>query len=98
MPKHAYFVNEYNEWISNVIEIGIVSKFTKLYEHFYALRYFVEEDKRNFVLTFHQVQPVLILASIGFSISFVVFLVEILVAKRQLFYIYNEWIQIKLYK
>lgn len=87
MPKRAYFVNEYNAWIFNVIEIGIVSKFTKLYEHFYALGYFVEEDKRNFVVTFHQIRLVLILASIGFSIAFVVFLVEILVDKIQvLFY------------
>lgn len=83
MPKNSYFTRQYNEWISQLLEIGILSKFTKLYQYFYAIKFYVEEDKRSFVVTLEQLLPTLSIVGAGYFLALLTFFMELALARWQ---------------
>ncbi|XP_048523480.1 uncharacterized protein LOC125504885 [Dendroctonus ponderosae] len=83
MPKNSYFTEQYNEWIGHLMEIGVLSKFIKLYQYFYALKFYVEEDKRSFVVTLEQLLPVLSIVGAGYFLALLIFVMELAVDRWQ---------------
>ncbi|XP_066251266.1 uncharacterized protein [Euwallacea similis] len=77
MPRGIYYSQQYHEWFTKLLESGILSKFEKIYENYYAVQHFVEEDNRNFVITLDQLIPTLTLIGAIHLTSFVIFLGEI---------------------
>lgn len=77
MQKDSYFARQYIEWIAQLIEIGLVSKYSRIYENFYAIENFVEEDRRDFVFTFTQFFPVIVVVVVMYFLAFVLFVLEV---------------------
>lgn len=77
MQKDSYFSRQYIEWIAQLIEIGLVSKYSRIYENFYAIENFVEEDRRDFVVTFTQFFPVVVVIVVMYLLAFLLFVFEV---------------------